>query len=150
MLKNLMLIIIVLSLISCSSRKAYVDKSVLDIDKRNVSIVNVDGTYVKKNNIIINENADEIKYTPIKEDIPMIIDGKQYSNTSIKINKKNTVYIDSSDIRETKRTRTKQDSNARVKSFDKEKEVESNNYLAHSILLIVFLVIVFGIKKYFI
>jgi len=94
MAKRLILIISLLLLVSCASRKVAIVKEEAKITIDSSSIVKVDGTYVKENNVIISETVEEIEYKPMDSLKPMVIDGKQYINTIIKSKKQKVIKVD--------------------------------------------------------
>lgn len=94
MAKRLILIISLLLLVSCASRKVAIVKDELKVTIDSSSIVKVDGTYVKENNVVVNETVEEIEYKPMDSLKPMVIDGKQYINTIIKSKKQKVVKVD--------------------------------------------------------
>lgn len=94
MAKRLILIISSLLILSCASRKVAVVKEDTKITIDSVAVVKVDGTYVKENNVTVNETTEEIEYKPIDSLKPMVIDGKQYINTIIRSKKQKTFKLD--------------------------------------------------------
>lgn len=94
MAKRLILIISLLLLVSCASRKVAIVKEDTKITIDSTTTVKVDGTYVKENNIAVNETVEEIEYKPIDTLKPMVIAGKQYINTIIKVRKQKVIKVD--------------------------------------------------------
>jgi hypothetical protein len=94
MAKRLILIISLLLLVSCASRKVDVSKIAIETKVDSSVVVKVDGTYVKQANVATVETEEELEYKPIDSLKPMVIDGKSYTNTIIKSKKKKTVKID--------------------------------------------------------
>lgn len=94
MAKRLILIISLLLLVSCASRKVAIVKEDTKITIDSTTTVKVDGTYVKENNIAVNEAVEEIEYKPIDTLKPMVIAGKQYINTIIKVRKQKVIKVD--------------------------------------------------------
>jgi hypothetical protein len=94
MAKRLILIISLLLLVSCASRKVDVSKIAIETKVDSSVVVKVDGTYVKEANVATVETEEELEYKPIDSLKPMVIDGKSYTNTIIKSKKKKTVKID--------------------------------------------------------
>jgi len=88
------LIILVLLITSCASRKVDVSKSTVETKVDSSVVVKVDGTYVKEVNVAVIETAEELEYKPLDSLKPMVIDGKSYINTVIKSKKKKTVKVD--------------------------------------------------------
>jgi hypothetical protein len=94
MAKRLILIISLLLMVSCASRKVAIVKEDTKITTDSTVILKVDGTYVKENNIAVNETVEEIEYKPIDTLKPMVIAGKQYINTIIKVRKQKVIKVD--------------------------------------------------------
>lgn len=94
MAKRLILIISSLLILSCASRKVAIVKEDTKITIDSVAVVKVDGTYVKENNVAVNETSEEIEYKPMDSLKPMVIDGKQYINTIIRSKKQKTFKLD--------------------------------------------------------
>jgi len=94
MVKRLILIISLLLLVSCASRKVDVSKVSVETKVDSSVSVKVDGTYVKQTNIIVEETTEELEYKPIDSLKPMVINGKEYINTVIKSKKKKTKKVD--------------------------------------------------------
>lgn len=94
MAKRLILIISSLLILSCASRKVAIVKEDTKITIDSVAVVKVDGTYVKENNVTVNETTEEIEYKPMDSLKPMVIDGKQYINTIIRSKKQKTFKLD--------------------------------------------------------
>ena len=88
MAKRLILIISLLFLVSCASRKVAIVKEDTKITTDSVAIVKVDGTYVQENNVVTEDCEEEIEYKPLDSLKPMVVNGKQYINTIIKLKKK--------------------------------------------------------------
>ena len=98
MAKRLILIISLLLLVSCASRKVTIVKEDTKITIDSVAIVKVDGTYVQENNVVTEDCEEEIEYKPLDTLKPMIVDGKQYINTVIKLKKKKGIKIDKTKV----------------------------------------------------
>jgi hypothetical protein len=88
------LIILLLILSSCAARKVDVSKESISTKVDSSLVVKVDGTYVKDNNVFVNETIEEVEYKPLDSLKPMVINGKSYTNTVIKSKKKSSVKID--------------------------------------------------------
>lgn len=94
MVRQFTLIISILLLVSCASRKVDVSK-VTEVAKLDSSIVvKVDGTYVKDNNVVIIESTDEFEYVAKDTSKPMEIEGKLFKNVIIKSKKSKKTTID--------------------------------------------------------
>jgi hypothetical protein len=98
MANRLILIISLLFLVSCASRKVAIVKEDTKITTDSVAIVKVDGTYVQENNVVTEDCEEEIEYKPLDSLKPMIVNGKQYINTIIKLKKKKGIKIDKTKV----------------------------------------------------
>lgn len=87
-------IILVLLITSCASRKVDVSKLTIETKVDSSVVIKVDGTYVKENNVVTDNSEEEIEYKPLDTLKPMVIDGKQYLNTIIRLKKKKGIKID--------------------------------------------------------
>lgn len=84
MVKRLILIISLLLLISCGSRKVNLSKLNTEIKIDSSVVVKIDGTYVKENDIVTNISIEEIEYKPADTSKPMVINGIVFKNVIIK------------------------------------------------------------------
>jgi hypothetical protein len=98
MAKRLILIISLLLFVSCASRKVAIVKEDIKTVVDSTVVVKVDGTYVKENNVVTEDCEEEIEYKPLDTLKPMVIDGKQYINTIIKLKKKKGIKIDKTKV----------------------------------------------------
>jgi hypothetical protein len=98
MAKRLILIISLLLFVSCASRKVTIVKEDIKTVVDSTVVVKVDGTYVKENNVVTEDCEEEIEYKPLDTLKPMVIDGKQYINTIIKLKKKKGIKIDKTKV----------------------------------------------------
>jgi hypothetical protein len=148
MAKRLILIISLLLLVSCASRKVDVSKLEDNTKVDSSVVIKVDGTYVKENNVLVKETVEELEYKPLDSLKPMIIDGKQYVNTIIKSKKKNTTKIDktkdTSKISSVKKLNVKKEE--KKKQFDKKVDKKTNYWMYLWFLLPV--LIIWIIEKY--
>jgi hypothetical protein len=98
MAKRLILIISLLLFVSCASRKVAIVKEDIKTIVDSTVVVKVDGTYVKENNVVTEDCEEEIEYKPLDTLKPMVIDGKQYINTIIKLKKKKGIRVDKTKV----------------------------------------------------
>lgn len=84
--------------VSCGARKVAVVKEDIKITVDSTVVVKVDGTYVKENNVIIDESIDEVEYVAADTSKPMIINGKHYVNTIIKSKKQKRKTVDNTKV----------------------------------------------------
>ena len=131
-MKNLIFILLIV-LVSCSSRKVLVDKT--DIKKDSITetkvVVEKSETKDKKDStsIFTNTDSSEITIIPIDTSKTIIVDGKSYKNVilNIKKNKSNTLYTNSKkessaktiDSAATSKTKVKEQEKTKVKFVDR-------------------------------
>lgn len=138
MVRQFTLIISILLLVSCASRKVDVSK-VTEVAKLDSSIViKVDGTYVKDNNVIVVESSDEIEYVAQDTSKPMQIDGKLFKNVIIKSKKSKKTTIDKTKEKEQvssiKKLNVKKEA---TKKIFKKKIDKKANYFVYLWLLLI-------------
>lgn len=148
MVKRFIVIISLILICSCSTRKVDVSKINNDIKVDSSLVVHTDGTYVKDNNIFIDEKIDEVEYTPIDSLKPMKINNIEYNNTKIKKKKYSKKTVDTTKtvikIKEDKKVSLKKD----IKESVLNKKINKTiNYLYLLWLLLPILILIF-IKKY--
>lgn len=138
MARQFTLIISILLLVSCASRKVDVSK-VTEVAKLDSSVVvKVDGTYVKDNNVIVVESSDEIEYVAQDTSKPMQIDGKLFKNVIIKSKKSKKTTIDKTKEKEQvssiKKLNVKKEA---TKKIFKKKIDKKANYFVYLWLLLI-------------
>lgn len=124
-------------IVSCGARKATVVKEDVKITIDSAVVVKVDGTYVKENNVVIDESVDEVEYVAADTSKPMIINGKHYVNTIIKSKKQKKKTVDNTKV--TKKVSSVKKLNVKRKDTKKvtNKKVERKaNYFMYLWLLI--------------
>jgi len=123
MKKIVLLVILVLT--SCASRKVHVDK--VDIKKDSIVETKIEVTTIENKektdstNIFVNADCSEITITPIDSSKTILVDGKSYKNVVLKIKKTktNTLYTNKKKESNSKRV----DSIATIKAEVKERTV---------------------------
>ena len=138
MARQFTLIISILLLVSCASRKVDVAK-VEVLNKVDSSVVvKVDGTYVKDNNVVIIESADEIEYVAKDTSKPMEIEGKLFKNVVIKSKKSKKTTIDKTkenkQVSSVKKLNVKKEA---AKKIFKKKTDKKANYFVYLWLLLI-------------
>ena len=138
MARQFTLIISILLLVSCASRKVDVSK-VTEVAKLDSSVVvKVDGTYVKDNNVIVVDSSDEIEYVAQDTSKPMQIDGKLFKNVIIKSKKSKKTTIDKTKEKEQvssiKKLNVKKEA---TKKIFKKKIDKKANYFVYLWLLLI-------------
>lgn len=147
MKKIFILFIIVLS--SCASRKVAIDKANVTTKVDSVSVVKIDGTYVKENNIFINESISELEYKPLDTLKPMVIDGKEYINTIIKAKRSTKSVVDTTKTKATIKVENKVALKKEIKQKTFKKDIKKEvNYFPY-LWFILFIAGLFALCRYF-
>lgn len=93
------LIVILILLTSCSSRKVYVDSTVVKKDSITEIKIEVikkeDKTKTDSTNVKINTDESEVTFIPVDSTKEIVIEGKHYKNVILKIRKtkSNSIYV---------------------------------------------------------
>lgn len=136
---------LLLVLFSCGVRKVELNKESIEVKTDSVAVTVVDGTYVDKTNIQIEEKAEEIEYKPIDSLKPMVVNGKQYINTIIRIKRNNKKLLDTSNVESTlkinKKVNVKKDNKKDVKVKNTEKKPNYWMYLWFLIPVVIIMVL---------
>jgi hypothetical protein len=138
MARQFTLIISILLLVSCASRKVDVAK-VEVLNKVDSSVVfKVDGTYIKDNNVVVIESTDEVEYVAKDTSKPMEIEGKLFKNVIIKSKKSKKTTIDKTKEKEqvssVKKLNVKKEA---AKKIFKKKTDKKANYFVYLWLLLI-------------
>lgn len=159
MVKHLILITSILLLVSCGARKVDVSKESLVAKIDSSVVVKVDGTYVKDNNVFINESIEEVEYKPLDSLKPMVINGKQYINTVIKSKIQKNIKLnktkETTKISSVKKLNVKKEEKKKV--FNKKVDKKTNYWMYLWFLLPIIIIwvldrygkIIFPFIKYF-
>ncbi len=142
MVKLYIALISIFVLVSCGARKVDVSKVEVKASIDSAVVIKVDGTYVKENNVVIEECVDEIEYIPADTSKPMVINGKKYINTIIKSKKQKKKTVDKTKV--TDKVSFVKKLNVKRKDASKVAEKKTDrkqNYLAFIWLLLPFLII---------
>ena len=143
MARLLTLICLSLLVFSCSTKKVAISKSVVDTRTDSVVVHKKDSVVFQQNAISIKEDINEIEIVPIDSTKPVVIEGREYFNATVKIKKNKREVVDTtktnftvSDYKqsEVKKEETKQDYE---KSVDKKPSLLNMAWL----LLIPFVII---------
>lgn len=139
-------ILFVILLSSCASRKVVVNKEEVKTKMDSVSNIKTSNTYIKENNVFVKESISELEYKPLDSLKPMVIDGKEYVNTIIKLKQSNKEAIDTSKVilivTLNKKVVLKKRSNAKVINKNIKKEINYNIY----IWIILIMVLLYGLR----
>ena len=96
MAKHLTLILLSFLLFSCASRKVMVTKTQVETHIDSSVVEKKDSVSVQQNAISIKEDIDEVEIVPIDTAKPLVIDGKQYFNATVRLKKTRRHTVDSS------------------------------------------------------
>ncbi len=138
MVKHLTLILLSFLLFSCASRKVLVNKTQVETHIDSVSVERKDSVVVQQNAIIVKEDTDEVEIVPIDTAKPLIIDGKQYFNATVRLKKTRRQVVDTSKVTVSKSIENKISVKKDVKEkvFDKKVDKKAN-YLFYFWLLLI-------------
>lgn len=137
------LILIILLLSSCAARKVNVDKvdSVVKVDS--ISVTKQEVVTTQDNHVSIVTNTDEIEVCPVSDTLPMVVNGITYKNAKLRYKKTKKVLVDTTKIKVAKKTSIKVEvkKDAKVKTFKKDIDKESNYTIYFWWILILILLI---------
>jgi hypothetical protein len=137
------LILIILLLSSCAARKVNVDKvdSVVKVDS--ISVTKQEVVTTQDNHVSIITNTDEIEVCPVSDTLPMVVNGITYKNAKLRYKKTKKVLVDTTKIKVAKKTSIKVEvkKDAKVKTFKKDIDKESNYTIYFWWILILILLI---------
>jgi len=94
MARLLTLILINFLLFSCAAKKVAISNSVVETRVDSTVVSKKDSVFFNKNSISIKESIDEIEIVPLDTAKPVVIDGKQYFNATLKFKKTKREVID--------------------------------------------------------
>lgn len=87
-----------LLLLSCATRKVAVSKIKEEVKVDSVVVEKKDSVAVQQNAISIKEVIDEIEIVPIDTAKPLVVDGKEYFNATIRFRKTDRKVVDSTKV----------------------------------------------------
>ncbi len=138
MVRHLILILLSFLLFSCASRKVMVTKTEVQTYIDSTAVEKKDSVSVQQNAISIKEDIDEVEIVPIDTAKPLIIDGKQYFNATVRLKKTRRHVVDTSKVTvsksEQKKVSVKKD--IKEKIFDKKVDKKANYFVFLWLLLI--------------
>jgi hypothetical protein len=148
MAKHLTLILLSFLLFSCASRKVAVTKTQVETKIDSTAVEKKDSVSVQQNAISIKEDIDEVEIVPIDTAKPLIIDGKQYFNATVRLKKTRRHTVDSSKSTVSKSIEKTVSVKKEVKEkiFDKKVEKKAS-YFGFLWLILVFVALWFA-RKY--
>ncbi|WP_296636071.1 MULTISPECIES: hypothetical protein [Flavobacteriaceae] len=148
MINKIIGILILTALLSCGARKVDFSKSSSNTKTDSSIVIKTDGTYVKDNNVFVNESIDEIEYTPINSLKPMEVCGKTFKNVIIKSKKIKKTSVDktksTTKISSVKKLNVKRED--KKDSFDKHIKKETNYWMY--LWFLIPIVIIWLLEKY--
>ena len=146
--KYLTLLLVSTLLFSCASRKISVTKTQVETHIDSTAVEKKDSVSVKQNAISIKEDIDEVEIVPIDMAKPLVIDGKQYFNATVRLKKTRRHIVDSSkstvSLSSENTVSVKKD--IKAKGFEKKVDKKAN-YFVFLWLLLIPIAIWFG-RKY--
>lgn len=151
MARLLTLIFLSLLVFSCSTKKVAISKSVVDTRTDSVVVQKKDSVVFQQNAISIKEDINEIEVAPIDSTRPVVIEGKEYFNATIRIKKNKREVVDTTKTSvavieykqsDVKKEETKQDYE---KSVDKKPSIMNMAWLL--LIPVVIISIRFFLKK---
>ena len=150
MAKHLILILLSFLLFSCASRKVMVTKTQVETHIDSTAVEKKDSVSVQQNAISIKEDIDEVEIVPIDTAKPLVIDGKQYFNATVRLKKTRRHIVDSSKstISQSSENTVSVKKDIKAKGFEKKVDKKAN-YFVFLWLLLIPIAIWFG-RKYLI
>ena len=138
MAKHLTLILLSFLLFSCASRKVAVTKTEVETHIDSTAVEKKDSVSVQQNAISIKEDIDEVEIVPLDTTKPLVIDGKQYHNATVRLKKTRRHVVDTSKVTVSKSIENKISVKKQVKEkiFDKKVEKKASYFAFFWLLLI--------------
>ncbi len=148
MVKHLILILLSFLLFSCASRKVAVTKTQVETHIDSTAVEKKDSVSVQQNAISIKEDIDEVEIVPIDTAKPLVIDGKQYFNATVRLKKTRRHVVDTSKVTVSKSIENTVSVKKDIKAKGFEKKVDKKaNYFVYLWLLLIPLA-VWLVRKY--
>lgn len=146
--KYLALLLVSSLLFSCASRKIAITKTQVETHIDSTAVEKKDSVSVQQNAISIKEDVDEVEIVPIDTAKPLVIDGKQYFNATVRLKKTRRHILDSSKHTVSKSSENKVSVNKDIKAKGFEKKVDKKaNYFVFLWLLLIPIALWFA-RKY--
>jgi hypothetical protein len=138
MAKHLTLILLSFLLFSCAARKVAVTKTQVETHIDSTVVEKKDSVSVQQNAISIKEDIDEVEIVPIDTAKPLVIDGKQYFNATVRLKKTRRHVVDTSKITVAKSIENTISVKKDIKAKGFEKKVDKKaNYLFYFWVLLI-------------
>lgn len=138
MAKHLIFLLLSLSLFSCASRKVAISKNQVEIHIDSSSVEKKDSVSVVQNAISIKEDIHEMEIVPTDSTKPLVIDGKQYFNATIRIKNTRRHVVDTSKVTVSKSAvkQTTLKKSVKEKTYSKTVDKKANYFVYLWLLLI--------------
>jgi hypothetical protein len=148
MAKHLTLILLSLLLFSCASRKVMVTKTQVETHIDSTVVEKKDSVSVQQNAISVKEDIDEVEIIPIDTAKPLVIDGKQYFNATVRLKKTRRHTVDSSKSTVSKSIENKVSVKKDIKAKGFEKKVDKKANYSLFLWIILILLVLWLARKY--
>ena len=129
--KYLALLLVSSLLFSCASRKIAITKTQVETHIDSTAVEKKDSVSVQQNAISIKEDIDEVEIVPIDTAKPLVIDGKQYFNATVRLKKTRRHVVDTSKVTVSKSIENtvsvKKD--IKAKGFEKKVDKKANYFV---------------------
>ena len=146
--KHLTLILLSFLLLSCASRKVAVTKTEVETHIDSTVVEKKDSVSVQQNAISIKEDIHEVEIVPIDTTKPLVIDGKEYFNATVRLKKTRRHVVDTSKLTVSKSVENtvsvKKD--VKEKLFEKKIDKKANYFVFLWVAL--FLLALWFLKRY--
>ena len=148
MARHLTLILLSSLLFSCASRKVAVTKTEVETNIDSTVVEKKDSVSVQQNAISIKEDIHEVEIVPIDTTKPLVIDGKEYFNATVRLKKTRRHVVDTSKLTVSKSVENtvsvKKD--VKEKLFEKKIDKKANYFVFLWVAL--FLLALWFVKRY--
>ena len=148
MARHLTLILLSFLLLSCASRKVAVTKTEVETHIDSTVVEKKDSVSVQQNAISIKEDIHEVEIVPIDTTKPLVIDGKEYFNATVRLKKTRRHVVDTSKLTVSKSVENtvsvKKD--VKEKLFEKKVDKKANYFVFLWVAL--FLLALWFVKRY--
>jgi hypothetical protein len=148
MAKQFTLILLSFLLFSCASRKVAVTKTQVETHIDSTVVEKKDSVSVQQNAISIKEDIDEVEIVPIDTAKPLVIDGKQYFNATVRLKKTRRHIVDSSKSTVSKSIENKVSVKKEIKAKGFEKKVDKKANYSFFLWIILILLVLWLARKY--
>lgn len=148
MAKQFTLILLSFLLFSCASRKVAVTKTQVETHIDSTVVEKKDSVSVQQNAISIKEDTYEVEIVPIDTAKPLVIDGKQYFNATVRLKKTRRHTVDSSKSTVSKSIENKVSVKKEIKAKGFEKKVDKKANYSLFLWIILILLVLWLARKY--